>query len=197
MEGGDNFVEIHFEIKIRMAYQNSIFFLIVFWTSNWSINYLSTMGVQVPGGVTAAEGFKAAGIYGGLRAKGKKPDLALVACDVDAISAGRLAFTSLTNLRCRSFVCFVLIVFSSCNCMANFFLNLIFILIFSWVIRRIRSLKSRSMRGFHSGYWFAITFLYRCVYNEYGCCCTSVILQKDIGHFRKGIPKYLVELQLL
>ncbi|KAB1224036.1 Arginine biosynthesis bifunctional protein ArgJ, chloroplastic [Morella rubra] len=43
---------------------------------------------EVPGGVTAAEGFKAAGIYGGLRAKGKKPDLALVACDVDAISAG-------------------------------------------------------------------------------------------------------------
>lgn len=98
-----------------------LFFIIVFWTSSWSINYLSTMSVQVPGGVTAAEGFKAAGIYGGLRAKGKKPDLALVACDVDAISAGRLAFTSLTNLRCRSFVCFVLIVFSSCNCMANFF----------------------------------------------------------------------------
>ncbi|XP_061339449.1 arginine biosynthesis bifunctional protein ArgJ, chloroplastic isoform X1 [Gastrolobium bilobum] len=43
---------------------------------------------QVPGGVTAAEGFKAAGIYGGLRAKGEKPDLALVTCDVDAISAG-------------------------------------------------------------------------------------------------------------
>ncbi|CAL0317003.1 unnamed protein product [Lupinus luteus] len=43
---------------------------------------------QIPGGVTAAEGFKAAGIYGGLRAKGEKPDLALVTCDVDAISAG-------------------------------------------------------------------------------------------------------------
>ncbi|XP_027365643.1 arginine biosynthesis bifunctional protein ArgJ, chloroplastic isoform X2 [Abrus precatorius] len=43
---------------------------------------------QIPGGVTAAEGFKAAGIYGGLRAVGEKPDLALVTCDVDAISAG-------------------------------------------------------------------------------------------------------------
>ncbi|RLN39758.1 hypothetical protein C2845_PM01G11060 [Panicum miliaceum] len=42
---------------------------------------------QVEGGVTAAKGFKAAGIYGGLRAKGEKPDLALVACDVDATVA--------------------------------------------------------------------------------------------------------------
>lgn len=42
----------------------------------------------VPGGVTAAKGFKAAGMYGGLRAKGEKPDLALVTCDVDAIAAG-------------------------------------------------------------------------------------------------------------
>lgn len=47
---------------------------------------------QIPGGVTAAEGFKAAGIYGGLRAVGEKPDLALVTCDVDAISAGNLTF---------------------------------------------------------------------------------------------------------
>ncbi|KAF3782170.1 Arginine biosynthesis bifunctional protein ArgJ [Nymphaea thermarum] len=47
---------------------------------------------QVPGGVTAAEGFKAAGIYGGLRAKGEKPDLALVTCDVDSVVAG--AFTT-------------------------------------------------------------------------------------------------------
>ncbi|XP_028758209.1 arginine biosynthesis bifunctional protein ArgJ, chloroplastic isoform X2 [Neltuma alba] len=47
---------------------------------------------QIPGGVTAAEGFKAAGLYGGLRAKGEKPDLALVTCDVDAVSAG--AFTT-------------------------------------------------------------------------------------------------------
>lgn len=33
-------------------------------------------------------GFKATGIYGGLRAKGEKPDLALVTCDVDATAAG-------------------------------------------------------------------------------------------------------------
>ncbi|XP_028945407.1 arginine biosynthesis bifunctional protein ArgJ, chloroplastic-like isoform X2 [Malus domestica] len=43
---------------------------------------------QIPGGVTAAEGFKASGLYGGLRARGDKPDLALVTCDVDATSAG-------------------------------------------------------------------------------------------------------------
>ncbi|EEF31042.1 arginine biosynthesis bifunctional protein ArgJ, chloroplastic [Ricinus communis] len=43
---------------------------------------------QIPGGVTAAKGFKAVGIYGGLRAKGEKPDLALVTCDVDAAAAG-------------------------------------------------------------------------------------------------------------
>ncbi|OVA18302.1 Arginine biosynthesis protein ArgJ [Macleaya cordata] len=43
---------------------------------------------EVPGGVTAAKGFKAAGMYGGLRAKREKPDLALVTCDVDAIAAG-------------------------------------------------------------------------------------------------------------
>ncbi|XP_058003101.1 arginine biosynthesis bifunctional protein ArgJ, chloroplastic isoform X3 [Hevea brasiliensis] len=43
---------------------------------------------EIPGGVTAAKGFKAAGMYGGLRAKGEKPDLALVTCDVDATAAG-------------------------------------------------------------------------------------------------------------
>ncbi|XP_076892214.1 arginine biosynthesis bifunctional protein ArgJ, chloroplastic-like [Bidens hawaiensis] len=43
---------------------------------------------QIDGGVTAAEGFKAAGMYGGLRALGEKPDLALVTCDVDAVAAG-------------------------------------------------------------------------------------------------------------
>ncbi|GAV62691.1 LOW QUALITY PROTEIN: ArgJ domain-containing protein [Cephalotus follicularis] len=42
---------------------------------------------QIPGGVSAAEGFRAAGIYGGLRAKGEKPDLALVSCDVNVTSA--------------------------------------------------------------------------------------------------------------
>ncbi|KAK1271310.1 hypothetical protein QJS04_geneDACA022359 [Acorus gramineus] len=45
---------------------------------------------QIEGGVTAAKGFKATGMYGGVRA-GDKPDLALVTCDVDAIAAG--AFT--------------------------------------------------------------------------------------------------------
>ncbi|KAG9155114.1 hypothetical protein Leryth_011083 [Lithospermum erythrorhizon] len=48
--------------------------------------------MQIPGGVTAAQGFKAAGMYGGLRAAGEKPDLALVTCEVDAICAG--AFTT-------------------------------------------------------------------------------------------------------
>jgi len=43
---------------------------------------------QVPGGVTAAKGFQAAGMYGGLRAAGRKPDLALVVCETDAVSAG-------------------------------------------------------------------------------------------------------------
>ncbi|KAH0882740.1 hypothetical protein HID58_058836 [Brassica napus] len=43
---------------------------------------------QISGGVTAAKGFKAAGMYAGLRASGKKPDLALVTCDVDAVAAG-------------------------------------------------------------------------------------------------------------
>lgn len=50
--------------------------------------------LQIPGGVTAAKGFKAAGIYGGLRAQGQKPDLALVTCDVDAASAGCFSFLS-------------------------------------------------------------------------------------------------------
>ncbi|PKI57709.1 hypothetical protein CRG98_021899, partial [Punica granatum] len=43
---------------------------------------------QILGGVTAAEGFRASGMFGGLRAKGDKPDLALLVCDVDAICAG-------------------------------------------------------------------------------------------------------------
>ncbi|KAJ0657394.1 putative transferase [Helianthus annuus] len=44
--------------------------------------------LKIAGGVTAAEGFKAAGMYGGLRALRQKPDLALVTCDVDAVAAG-------------------------------------------------------------------------------------------------------------
>ncbi|XP_010541858.1 PREDICTED: arginine biosynthesis bifunctional protein ArgJ, chloroplastic [Tarenaya hassleriana] len=47
---------------------------------------------QIPGGVTAAKGFKASGMYAGLRVSGKKPDLALITCDVDATAAG--AFTT-------------------------------------------------------------------------------------------------------
>ncbi|KAE8719119.1 hypothetical protein F3Y22_tig00109972pilonHSYRG00046 [Hibiscus syriacus] len=47
---------------------------------------------RIPGGVTAAKGFKATSLCGGLRAKGEKPDLALVTCDVDANVAG--AFTT-------------------------------------------------------------------------------------------------------
>lgn len=46
---------------------------------------------QIEGGVNAAKGFRAAGMYGGLRAAGQKPDLALVLCDTDAGAAG--AFT--------------------------------------------------------------------------------------------------------
>lgn len=52
----------------------------------WRLTEAST--TQIPGGVTAAKGFKAAGMYGGLRAVGEKPDLALITCDVDAVSAG-------------------------------------------------------------------------------------------------------------
>ena len=51
------------------------------------------MIAKIPGGVTAAEGFKAAGMYGGLRAVGQKPDLALVTCDVDAVAAGSFQCT--------------------------------------------------------------------------------------------------------
>ncbi|PSS09889.1 Arginine biosynthesis bifunctional protein ArgJ beta chain like [Actinidia chinensis var. chinensis] len=69
-------------------------------TANEAWNYIPAAPIflpegswkQIPGGVTAAKGFNAAGMYGGLRAKGEKPDLALVTCDVDAISAG--AFTT-------------------------------------------------------------------------------------------------------
>lgn len=48
--------------------------------------------LQIPGGVTAPKGFKAAGIYGGLRAKGDKPDLSLVTCEVDAVVAGECIY---------------------------------------------------------------------------------------------------------
>lgn len=55
---------------------------------------MSLLQVQIPGGVTAAKGFRAAGMYGGLRAAGRKPDLALVVCDTEAVSAGNSAFSS-------------------------------------------------------------------------------------------------------
>ncbi|KAG8376426.1 hypothetical protein BUALT_Bualt09G0063200 [Buddleja alternifolia] len=58
---------------------------------------------QIPGGVTAAKGFKAAGMYGGLRAVGEKPDLALVTCDVDAISAGTSIIYHLWHM-CRKYL---------------------------------------------------------------------------------------------
>ncbi|GJN08255.1 hypothetical protein PR202_ga26161 [Eleusine coracana subsp. coracana] len=68
-------------------------------------------GLRGEGGVTAAKGFKAAGIYGGLRAKGEKPDLALVACDVDATVAG--AFT--TNVVAAAPVLYCKRVLGSCR----------------------------------------------------------------------------------
>ncbi|KAL3693290.1 hypothetical protein R1sor_006941 [Riccia sorocarpa] len=43
---------------------------------------------EIPGGVTAPVGFKAAGMYAGLRALGEKPDLALIFCEEDAVAAG-------------------------------------------------------------------------------------------------------------
>jgi len=42
----------------------------------------------IPGGVTAAKGFKAAGIHCGLRKNKTKKDLALIAADVDCTAAG-------------------------------------------------------------------------------------------------------------
>lgn len=61
-----------------------------------SIKWLPSLQLlwQIPGEVTAAKGFKAAGMYGGLRAKGEKPELALVSCDVDATVAGEVSVFS-------------------------------------------------------------------------------------------------------
>lgn len=53
---------------------------------------------QIEGGVCAAKGFKATGAYAGLRASGKKADLALVVCDTDATAAG--VFTQ--NVMCAA-----------------------------------------------------------------------------------------------
>ncbi|KAI5084636.1 hypothetical protein GOP47_0000805 [Adiantum capillus-veneris] len=57
---------------------------------------------EIPGGVTAAKGFKASGMYAGLRASSEKPDLALVVCDRDAVVAG----TFTTNLMAAAPVLF-------------------------------------------------------------------------------------------
>lgn len=57
---------------------------------------------EIPGGVTAAKGFKASGMYAGLRASTEKPDLALVVCDHDAVVAG----TFTTNLMAAAPVLF-------------------------------------------------------------------------------------------
>jgi len=55
--------------------------------------------VKVPGGnITTAKGFKATGAYGGLRASGKKADLALVVCDTDAVVGG----TFTLNVMCAA-----------------------------------------------------------------------------------------------
>ncbi|CAN0881518.1 Arginine biosynthesis bifunctional protein ArgJ, chloroplastic [Linum grandiflorum] len=92
--------------QLRASKRLSSFHLVnrefkVFATSmNEGANYIPAAPIflpqgpwkEIPGGITAANGFKAAGIYGGLRAKGEKPDLALVTCDVDAVAAG--AFTT-------------------------------------------------------------------------------------------------------
>ncbi|KAL4429620.1 hypothetical protein ABPG77_008669 [Micractinium sp. CCAP 211/92] len=43
---------------------------------------------EIEGCVCAPKGFKAQGMYGGLRAKGTKADLALVVCDTPAVAAG-------------------------------------------------------------------------------------------------------------
>lgn len=53
---------------------------------------------KVPGGVCAAKGFKATGVYAGLRAAGKKADLSLVVADAPAAAAG--VFT--TNVMCAA-----------------------------------------------------------------------------------------------
>jgi glutamate N-acetyltransferase/amino-acid N-acetyltransferase len=43
---------------------------------------------EIEGCVCAPKGFKAQGMYGGLRAKGDKADLALILCEKDAVAAG-------------------------------------------------------------------------------------------------------------
>lgn len=54
--------------------------------------FFSHLYFQIPGGVAAPKGFRAFGMYAGLRAAGEKPDLALVVADNDATVAGQLSF---------------------------------------------------------------------------------------------------------
>ncbi|KAF7818530.1 arginine biosynthesis bifunctional protein ArgJ, chloroplastic [Senna tora] len=90
------FLQLHSKPKMFSSSASSPSNLRVRATQGLPSNYMPAAPIslpqgpwkQIPGGVTAAEGFKAAGIYGGLRGKGERPDLALVTCDVDAISAG-------------------------------------------------------------------------------------------------------------
>ncbi|XP_027935396.1 arginine biosynthesis bifunctional protein ArgJ, chloroplastic isoform X1 [Vigna unguiculata] len=91
-----HFLHFHFASSLNTKSFNSSVRNIMIRAASTNANYIPAAPIflpegpwnQIPGGVTAAEGFKAAGIYGGLRAKGEKPDLALVTCDVDAVSAG-------------------------------------------------------------------------------------------------------------
>ncbi|KAG2275630.1 hypothetical protein Bca4012_044310 [Brassica carinata] len=54
----------------------------------------------IGGEVTAAKGFNAAGICAGLRASGKKSDLALVTCDVNVVAAGSMLGYELQGCCC-------------------------------------------------------------------------------------------------
>ncbi|ERN07771.1 hypothetical protein AMTR_s00012p00117440 [Amborella trichopoda] len=82
--------------KVRVSSRLSSRSFVVCASSEAASNYIPKAPILLPegpweqvlGGVTAPKGFRAAGMYGGLRAKGEKPDLALVTCDVDAVAAG-------------------------------------------------------------------------------------------------------------
>lgn len=51
-------------------------------------------------------------MYGGLRAKGEKPELALVSCDVDATVAGEVSVFSFTSYGTFRFEAMVIIYLS-------------------------------------------------------------------------------------
>lgn len=77
---------------------NLSYFVISRYIDKRCINWFD-LWLKIPGGVTAAEGFNAAGMYGGLRAVGQKPDLALVTCDVNAVAAGSFQLTCFDLIR--------------------------------------------------------------------------------------------------